>query len=564
VITSNAQIGDALKISTKLIQDARNNIKRTGNSFLNELTLISGSCELTVLNELGQLLKIPFISLSEMNNFTPAFNTISLSYAIQQKLIPLTDSNQNFIIVIADPFNIDQQIYLETKIKRSIAYYLTSIENIHDYLAAQEENASAIDQLESTQNHSKNKKDSVVLTYASVTSSSSPAVTLVNSTLYDALKSRASDIHLESTSTGITVKYRIDGVLDQATTLSGTEIAEQVISRIKVLAELDIAERRVPQDGSFSVLLNDGEIDLRVSIMPCIHGEDAVIRILDKRSMIEEYGALTLEALGFDEASIVSLRNLIEKPYGMLMVTGPTGSGKTTTLYAALTELNSGKEKIITIEDPVEYQLAGILQIPVNEKKGLTFAKGLRSILRHDPDKIMVGEIRDKDTAEIAVQSALTGHLVLTTVHANNVFDVFGRFSHLGTDLYAFVSALNGIWAQRLVRINCLACSTTYTPTDFELAKINLKRDDVFDFIFKKGEGCVECRHSGYKGRKAIAEILILDDEIREHIIEKSPLRKIKELAKKNGTRSLHEAALELIKSGETTIEEIKRVTLHV
>jgi general secretion pathway protein E len=332
---------------------------------------------------------------------------------------------------------------------------------------------------------------------------------------------------------------------------------------LKVLAELDIAERRVPQDGSFRVNTAGREIDLRISIMPSIHGEDAVIRILDKRAMIEAYGSLTLEALGFDKPSLVSLRMLAEDPYGMLLVTGPTGSGKTTTLYAALTEIHDGRDKIITIEDPVEYQLPGILQIPVNEKKGLTFAKGLRSILRHDPDKIMVGEIRDKETAEIAVQSALTGHLVLTTVHANNVFDVFGRFTHMGIDPYAFVSALNGIWAQRLVRLNCPRCVAPYIPSDHALARVNLQRENVADFQFKEGKGCGDCHGTGYKGRRAIAEILTLNDEIRELVIEKRPIRQIKDAARLNGTRSLREAALELVKAGETTLDEIKRVTLH-
>jgi len=406
-------------------------------------------------------------------------------------------------------------------------------------------------------------KTAAVLSFASVSEAASPAVKLVNSTLYDALKAGASDIHLESTAGGLAVKYRVDGVLDHATSVGGVEVAEHIISRLKVLAELDIAERRVPQDGSFRVESGGREIDLRVSIMPSIHGEDAVIRILDKRAMIEAYGALTLEALGFDSASLVSLRALAQEAYGMLLVTGPTGSGKTTTLYAALTEIHNGREKIITIEDPVEYQLPGILQIPVNEKKGLTFAKGLRSILRHDPDKIMVGEIRDRETAEIAVQSALTGHLVLTTVHANNVFDVFGRFTHMGIDPYAFVSALNGIWAQRLVRMNCPHCAAQYDPSDEELASVNLERSEVAGYLFMQGKGCGDCRGTGYKGRRSIAEILTLNDEIRELIVDKRPIRQIKQAAYDNGTRSLRLAALALVRRGATTLTEIKRVTLH-
>jgi general secretion pathway protein E len=406
-------------------------------------------------------------------------------------------------------------------------------------------------------------RTAAVLSFVSLSEAVSPAVKLVNSTLYDALKAGASDIHLESTAQGLAVKYRIDGVLNYATSANGIEVTQQVISCLKVLAELDIAERRVPQDGSFRVEAGGREIDLRLSIMPSIHGEDAVIRILDKRAMIEAYGSLTLEALGFDAPSLVSLRALAGEPYGMLLVTGPTGSGKTTTLYAALTEIHNGRDKIITIEDPVEYQLPGILQIPVNEKKGLSFARGLRSILRHDPDKIMVGEIRDRETAEIAVQSALTGHLVLTTVHANNVFDVFGRFNHMGIDPYAFVSALNGIWAQRLVRLNCIRCAIPYTPDESDLARVHLSRADVADFRFMHGKGCGDCRGTGFRKRRAIAEILILNDEVRELIIEKQSIRHIKEAARRTGTRSLREAALDLVTTGETTLEEIKRVTLH-
>ncbi|WP_252181383.1 GspE/PulE family protein [Azospirillum sp. B4] len=319
----------------------------------------------------------------------------------------------------------------------------------------------------------------------------------------------------------------------------------------------------MPQDGSFRVEAAGREIDLRVSIMPSIHGEDAVIRILDKRAMMAAYGALSLETLGFDAASLVILRELAEEPHGMLLVTGPTGSGKTTTLYAALTEIHNGRDKIITIEDPVEYQLPGILQIPVNERKGLTFAKGLRSILRHDPDKIMVGEIRDRETAEIAVQSALTGHLVLTTVHANSVFDVFGRFTHMGIDPYAFVSALNGIWAQRLIRVNCPHCATDYVPEETELQRLGLTADAVAGFHFRRGLGCGDCRGTGYKGRRAIAEILTLTDELREMVVEKSPIRQIKDTAYRDGTRSLREMALALAREGGTTLAEVKRVTQH-
>jgi general secretion pathway protein E len=531
-----------------------------------ELESLTGLDTRQLVRAVASTFGLQVMETADMLLHTPAFDLLPLSKAMQRHCLLLRDGHAGVLGIISDPFDPDLQTWLETQAKGSLCYRLALQSDIQAYLSKQEESARALDDdLESPVGDvQRDGKMATVLSFASISEVASPAVKLVNSTLYDALKAGASDIHLESTAGGLTVKYRVDGMLDHATSTNGVEAAEQVISRLKVLAELDIAERRVPQDGSFRVEAGGREIDLRVSIMPSIHGEDAVIRILDKRAMIEAYGSLTLEALGFDAPSLTALRMLVEEPYGMLLVTGPTGSGKTTTLYAALTEIHTGREKIITIEDPVEYQLPGILQIPVNEKKGLTFAKGLRSILRHDPDKIMVGEIRDRETAEIAVQSALTGHLVLTTVHANNVFDVFGRFTHMGIDPYAFVSALNGIWAQRLVRTNCPHCSITYEPTEAELLRARLTRNETHDYIFKQGKGCGDCRGTGYKGRRSVAEILILNDELRELIIDKRPIRLIKETAVRNGTRSLREVALELVKQGVTTLAEVTRVTLHV
>lgn len=383
----------------------------------------------------------------------------------------------------------------------------------------------------------------------------------MHSTLYDALKLEASDIHLETTASGLAIKYRIDGVLTHVGAMQGIEQADQVLSRIKVMSELDIAERRVPQDGRFKVSVRGREVDFRVSIMPSIFGEDAVLRLLDKQTLSDQMKGLRLENLGFDETDVATIRRLSNEPYGMVLVTGPTGSGKTTTLYAAITEINHGHDKIITIEDPVEYQLTGVLQIPVNEKKGLTFARGLRSILRHDPDKIMVGEIRDAETAQIAMQSALTGHLVFTTVHANNVFDVIGRFMHMGVDPYNFVSALNGILAQRLVRVNCPQCSVDDQRDEKLINDSGLTAEQVKNYYFRVGRGCGHCRGTGYKGRKAIAEVLYLNDEIRERIVAREPIRQIKEAAARNGTRFLRDSALALVKNGETTLQEINRVT---
>jgi general secretion pathway protein E len=557
-----------LVLDAGVLAKARAQCALSKRSLVEELEALTGIEPRLAVRALAQPFGLAVLETADMLAFEPAFDLMPLSQALARHCVLLRAHDGAAVGVIADPFDLDLQTWLATQARCSasapLQLRLALQADIQAYLSKQEESARAVDTLVSGgEGARRDGKTAAVLSFASVSEGASPAVRLVNSTLYDALKAGASDIHLESTAGGLAVKYRVDGVLDHATAVNGVDVAEQIISRLKVLAELDIAERRVPQDGSFRVESMGREIDLRVSIMPSIHGEDAVIRILDKRAMIESYGALTLEALGFDAPSLATLRSLAQEAYGMLLVTGPTGSGKTTTLYAALTEIHNGREKIITIEDPVEYQLPGILQIPVNEKKGLTFAKGLRSILRHDPDKIMVGEIRDRETAEIAVQSALTGHLVLTTVHANNVFDVFGRFTHMGIDPYAFVSALNGIWAQRLVRINCPHCAVEVTPPDEELASVGLARADVYEYNFKEGKGCGDCRGTGFKGRRSIAEILTLNDEIRELIVEKRPIRQIKAAAYANGTRSLRHAALELVRRGDTTLAEIKRVTLH-
>jgi general secretion pathway protein E len=397
------------------------------------------------------------------------------------------------------------------------------------------------------------------LTLTSIQGEASPAVRLISSTVFDALRLEASDIHLESLPQGLVIKFRIDGVLSKIATVGNPGLAEQAISRIKVLAELDIGEKRIPQDGRFRVAAKGRDIDIRVSIMPSIHGEDAVLRVLDKKTLIDSVQRLTLDSLGFDNETIGLLRRLAAEPYGMMLVTGPTGSGKTTTLYAALTEINRGEDKFITIEDPVEYQLPGVLQIPVNEKKGLTFAVGLRSILRHDPDKILVGEIRDPETAQIAVQSALTGHMVFTSVHANNTFDVIGRFMHMGVDPYNFVSSLTGVVAQRLLRQNCPHCNVP-VEVDAETLRESGIRDPE-TFRFHAGRGCPQCRNTGYKGRRAIAEVLRLTDEIREMIIARASIRALKEQARVEGTRFLRDVALDLVRAGHTTLQEVNRVT---
>ncbi|MDH4288078.1 MAG: GspE/PulE family protein, partial [Aquincola sp.] len=401
----------------------------------------------------------------------------------------------------------------------------------------------------------------LAISISNIDATESPVVRLVDSTLYDALHTGASDIHLETQPGGMVIKYRLDGVLEVVKQIDSLDIANQAISRIKVVSELDIAERRIPQDGRFQVVVDGRDIDFRVSIMPNLFGEDAVLRVLDRKHLTGQFQALRLETLGFDTRVLDFIRDAALMPYGLLLVTGPTGSGKTTTLYAALSEINTGLDKIVTIEDPIEYQLPGVLQIPVNEKKGLTFARGLRSILRHDPDKIMVGEIRDAETAQIAVQAALTGHQVFTTVHANNVFDVIGRFANMGVDSYSLVAALNGIVAQRLLRMNCPECAAPCTVAPEVLARSGLAPQRVAAATFKRGMGCAHCRGTGYKGRRAIAETLPMSDTLRDQLVQRAPLSQIRQSARDAGFTSLRDAAVALALSGETTVEEINRVT---
>lgn len=405
--------------------------------------------------------------------------------------------------------------------------------------------------------------NTLLLSIATIDSTASPTVKLVDSTLYDALRLGASDIHFELQQKTLHIKYRLDGVLQSMRRIESLDAAHQVVSRIKVLSDLDISERRVPQDGRFRVMLDDREIDFRVSIMPNIAGEDAVLRILDRKHLMGQFQALSLESLSFNEEVKSFVRRASHLPYGLLLVTGPTGSGKTTTLYAALSEINTGLDKIVTIEDPIEYQLSGVLQIPVNERKGLTFAKGLRSILRHDPDKIMVGEIRDSETAQIAVQAALTGHQVFTTVHANNVFDVIGRFSNMGVDSHSLVAALTGIMAQRLVRTVCTKCAVSYVPTSDVLHQLVTSRSQLpaSKIRLARACGCEHCRGTGYRGRTAIAETLPIDDEIKDLLVQRAPISALKRAAREKGFQSLRDSAVTLVLGGGSTIEEIDRVT---
>ncbi len=517
------------------------------------------------LHALGQRVGLPVVTMAAINNMAAALDIMPFRDMLRHECLLLREEGGELLLVVSDPFDQKLRQWADANLDFEYIKCLAHRSDISAFLTRQEKGLRAMESLESQEARevgSTSADGSVEeLSFRAISEDASPVIKFVNSTIFDALRAGASDIHLESEGSGMVIKYRVDGVLSTVGSVSTSDLAEQTISRIKVMSELDISERRVPQDGRFRVSLQGRLIDLRVSIIPSIHGEDAVLRILDKQSLSDQMKGLQLTTLGFDEDVAEVLRRLASEPYGMMLVTGPTGSGKTTTLYAAISEINTGSEKIVTIEDPVEYQLPGVLQIPVNEKKGLTFARGLRSILRHDPDKIMVGEIRDSETAQIAIQSALTGHLVFTTVHANNVFDVIGRFMHMGVDMYSLVSALNGVLAQRLLRVNCKHCEEDDYPTPELLHASGLNEDQVLGWSFRAGKGCGHCRGSGFKGRKAIAEILNLNDEIRELIIARAPIRQLKQAAQANGTMLLRASALALVRKGETTLSEINRVT---
>ena len=550
-----------LHIDMQQLDKARQEALKQGVPVIKILEETSGHTPDQLVAELGRLLRMPPLTMENLHALTPAFEMLPFTEAVAQECA-LFRQGEKYILAVGNPFSRHLRAWAEERIDVAVVWHLVHPADLAAFFALQEKTMRAMDSLLPATAHSAIKAGEEDLSLKTINEGSSPVVRLVHSTLYDAHKSQASDIHLEMAVGALSIKYRIDGVLTLIGVVQGPDLAEQVISRIKVMSDLDIAERRVPQDGRFKVSIQGREIDFRVSIMPSIFGEDAVLRILDRQALADHVEGLTLNHLGFDQPTMASLRRLSSEPHGMLLVTGPTGSGKTTTLYAAISEVNDGQDKIITIEDPIEYQLAGVLQIPVNEKKGLTFVRGLRSILRHDPDKIMVGEIRDPETAQIAIQAALTGHLVFTTVHANNVFDVIGRFSHMGVDPYSFVSALNGIAAQRLVRLLCAHCAVDERPDEQLIAESGITPEQAGAFRFRVGKGCGQCRGSGYRGRNAIAEMLVLNDEIREFIIAREPIRRIKEAAKRSGTRFLREAALDMVRMGQTSLQEANRVTI--
>ncbi|NIM59773.1 MAG: pilus assembly protein PilB [Candidatus Aminicenantes bacterium] len=516
--------------------------------------------------KLAERYNVPYIDLSSSNLSRELVQSFPVDFLHRSTFIPFEEKNNIVKVAIADPSDIATIDAIESYLGRKVEVYAASKTAINEALRKTE---TALQVLrDATEGfvmkvvEKEGGEEEEVISVESLTEQDGSIIKLVNSIIFTAVQKRASDVHVESKEEGIIVKYRIDGVLSEAMEPINKKFQSSIISRIKVMSDLDIAERRVPQDGRFRLRIKDKTIDFRISIMPSIYGEDAVIRILDKEMITAAISELRMDLLGFSDNVLNNFRKYITQPYGMVLVTGPTGSGKTTTLYAALTEIKAPEDKIVTIEDPVEYQIDGITQIPVNEKKGLTFARGLRSILRHDPDKIMVGEIRDPETAQIAIQSALTGHLVFTTVHANNVFDVIGRFLHMQVDPYSFISALNCILAQRLVRVLCPVCKTPLKYTRKQLLESGLSPQKYKDRLFYESPGCEACYHTGYMGRTAIAELLELSDEIREMILEKKPLSEVKKRAKSEGMIFLREVGMEeKVLKGVTSLKELNKVT---
>ena len=516
--------------------------------------------------KLAERYRFSFIDLREQRIDAELFRTIPADLMFRYNFVPLELQNNILAIAAADPGQVQMSDELPLLLGKKLLIRVATARQIGDLLKRTEQSQRVLEQATEAftlQTSKQEEEGDETISGDRLTrdSTASPVVRLVETIIFTALERRASDIHIEARDSEVAVKYRIDGVLQHAMQPIAKEWHSTVLSRIKVLSELDIAERRVPQDGRFRVKYKGRFIDLRVSIMPASHGEDAVLRVLDKETLSEKFQSLTLDVVGFSSEETRRFRRYIREPYGMVLVTGPTGSGKTTTLYAAINEIKTDEDKIVTIEDPVEYQLRGITQIPVNEKKGLTFARGLRSILRHDPDKIMVGEIRDQETAQIAIQSALTGHLVFTTVHANNVTDVIGRFINMGVEPYNFVSALNCIMAQRLVRVICTNCTKPKRYSPEELKEAGLDPVAWGNVTFAEGAGCLECSGTGYHGRTAICELLDLTDRIREMIVDRRPTSEIKRVACEEGMITLRESGLAKIRAGITTVKEINKVT---
>jgi type IV pilus assembly protein PilB len=531
------------------------------------LKIVQPADEIAQAKAIAARYRCDFVDLREVRIDHDLFHSVPVDLMFRYNFVPIQSQNGHLDIALADPRNLNLIDELAVLLQKKLHVKVATLSQISDLLKKTEQSQRVLEEvtegftLDVMIGEEENQEETLSIDKLTADSDIAPVIKLVDTTIFNALERRASDIHIETRDQEVAIKYRIDGVLHYAMPPISKDWHTTIISRIKVMSELDIAERRIPQDGRFRVRYKSRLIDFRVSIMPTIHGEDAVLRVLDKESMSEKFAKLSLDVVGFSESDLVKFRRYIKEPYGMVLVTGPTGSGKTTTLYAGVSEIKNDEDKIITIEDPVEYQIKGITQIPVNEKKGLTFARGLRSILRHDPDKIMVGEIRDQETAQIAINAALTGHLVFTTVHANNVLDVLGRFLNMGVEPYNFVAALNCILAQRLVRVICAHCKTPVKYEDAYLIESGLNPAEWRDVTLYEGPGCFECGGTGFRGRSAIHELLDLSEHIREMILDKRPASEIKRVARDEGMTFLRDSAIQKAREGVTTLKEINKVT---
>jgi type IV pilus assembly protein PilB len=569
-VTDGEPLLDLQRESTGRAAKIKGIVAEAIDSWLWNTDLAEEPAEVREARTLARRYRYPYVDLFPPRGTSPIdnelVNEIPVELMVRYQFVPLRRDGKRLHIAISDPAELQKLDELEVALKSKIAPSVTTPSAIDLFLrkggttqrVLQE---AASDFRISLVKETENGEEVLNLDRLATDAEMSPIIKLVDTIIFNALESRASDIHIETGDTAVSVKFRIDGALYEKVDPIDVAYHSRLISRIKVMSELDIAECRVPQDGRFRVRYKARNVDFRISIMPTGYGEDAVIRILDKEQINEEFRNLRLDIIGFSESNLQKFRQYIAEPYGMVLVTGPTGSGKTTTLYAALNEIRNTEDKIVTIEDPIEYQLQGVTQIPVNEKKGLTFARGLRSLLRHDPDKIMIGEIRDQETAQIAIQSALTGHLVFTTVHANNVIDVIGRFLNMGVEPYNFVSSLNCVLAQRLVRLICPACKRPHRPSSEELIQSGLGTDEYRDRIYYESAGCLHCNHTGYRGRTAIHELLGLTDNIRDLIVERRPSSEIRRAAQAEGLSSLRASALEKLTAGVTSLREINRVT---
>ena len=550
-------IDDLIKkgiVSKQQFESAREESKNKGLP-INKVLISKGIVkEKDIASVISERLGIPFMDLSDYLIDADVIKLVPESIAQRYKLIPLFKIGQTLTVAMADPQDINAMDQVRLKSGCEIDAVLATETDIKNAMDQYYGTSGGVEEVIKQMNEVKRSAPVAPASDKELAkmAEDAPVVKLVNMIIIQAVTEKASDIHIEPDEKVLRVRYRVDGILHEVPK-PPKDLEAAIISRVKVLASMDIAERRKPQDGRIMMKMQGKDIDMRVSCFPTVYGENIVIRLLDKTSLL-----LGLSELGMRPEMHKAFDKIIRKPFGIMLVTGPTGSGKTTTLYAALNTINSEEKNIITIEDPVEYQISMIRQTQVNPKAELTFASGLRSILRQDPDVIMVGEIRDSETAEIATQAALTGHLVFSTLHTNDASGAITRLADMGIEPFLISDAVIGVLAQRLVRVICPKCKEKLVPTDATLKDLKLKRSD--DLALYHGKGCAKCKDTGYVGRVGIYELLIIDDELRKLIIAKAPADQIKAKAVELGMKTLYEDGIVKALEGITSVEEVLRV----